>query len=332
MSLVSTSDVSVVAATALPFANFALTGKSPVNHTHVDFSPFLPLKAKIDCITFSCNEADLQNDEVKRIAENVRDGTLKVATDRKSWAGYGHPWMAVHDPSLYDLQYLVERFWNSKILRIEFAVDARLPPGSNDLHLLEVLKGQLRHCLYPQAHDQLPRARRKYYDLTLKQYRADGLGTPLPGTQIIWESPSIHHQLAAYIKTTDEYIAIKQPWVRIEARLTGSGPARAGLDRVGSLPHFAANLRGYLAPMFWVASGFKNAGELAALRGTPGDPWSKWGAQWDAKGKARLAPDADANRFIGDSFNEMRSSLMRLKPPTAVAHRYEQWIDEVSPY
>lgn len=328
----STSLPGSVESFGLSTSKSVLLDKSSVNHARVDFSQFRPLKAKIDCIVFACWLADFKTDSLKKIEAGIRDGHLVVPTDRIKWGVRERPYLTVHDPSLRDLQYLVERFWDNQTIKIEFAVDARLPPGSNDLHLLEQLKGQLRHCLYPQAHDRIPKAKRKYFNLGIKKYRDDGLGTTLPDGQIIWEQTSVDDKLALYIKTKDNFDVIGQPWVRMEARLEGSALTKAGLGRVGMLPHFAANLRTYLSPMFSVACGFKNVDELGKHPGVSSDPWSVWGAQWTGKGKikAKLKNDADAIKHIGAALGELRSSLMHLKPPTVVAHRYDEWIDDMT--
>jgi hypothetical protein len=55
--------------------------------------------------------------------------------------------MLLHDPNFRDLQFIVERFWNMQLIYIEFAVDARLPSGSNDMYLLKVLKAHHRGYL-----------------------------------------------------------------------------------------------------------------------------------------------------------------------------------------
>lgn len=309
----------------------AHAGKSGVNYTRVDFNPFLPLKAKIDCLTFGCKLGDLTRASVAAIKAGIKSGTLQVPTDRKTWGGRGGPWLAVHDPSFRDLQFIVERFWDSRLMYIEFAVDARLPRGSNDMDLLEVLKAQLRHSLFPQRHGRLSRASRKFYHVSQRRYKGDGLGTPLPDGQIIWEQLAFSDKLDLYIKEKDNGINVSQPWVRMEARLETSACSEAGLRKIGMLPNFAGDLRTYLAPMFFIASGFQNEAALAKIRRVPAKgPWSAWGAQWTADGKARLNPDAEANCRVGEALNELRFSLMRLKPPSAVAHRYLDWIDEMT--
>lgn len=299
------------------------------DHTKVNFKPFKRLKAKIDAITFSCSDHDLKPGRLVMLRREVKDGTLRIPDSRKGKSRYGRPCLAIHDPSLRDLKFLVETFWNSKVMRIEFAIDAKLPDGSNDLWRLETLKEQLRHCLFPQRHQRLKKATRKRFVKADNRYRKDSLGSPMPDTQIIWEGPDWSDQLALYVKTIDHGQPVGQPWVRMEARLEDSGPGRAGLDRMGMFPHFAKNLRGYLAPMFWIASGFKNADTISG-RGIPADPWHRWGAQWTNSGQVKLQPDREANILVGTALNELRDSLERIPIPMAVAHRYQDWINDLT--
>lgn len=299
------------------------------DHSQVDFKPFKRLKAKIDAITFTCRDHDTKPARILSLRSQIKDGRLCIPSNRYGKSHYGEPCLAIHDPSLRDLKVLVETFWNSKIVRIEFAIDAKLPNGSNDLWRLEELKGQLRHCLFPQRHQRLRKAFRKRFVLHAGRYRKDGIGTPPPATQIIWESQNNSDQIALYIKTIDAGESVGQPWVRMEARLLDSGPAKAGLARMGMLPNFAKNLRNYLAPMFWIGGGYKNDEALVG-RGIPTDPWSRWGAQWTGQGQVKLQPDRDANILIGTALNELRDSLVRIPVPMAVAHCYEEWIDELT--
>ncbi len=309
---------------------FAYPAQSPVNYTRVDFTPFLPLKAKIDCMTFWCKPEDLAYSALQALRQQMKQGVLEVPKDRRRINEHGNAWMTIHNPSLRDLRILVERFWNSRVQYIEFAVDAKLPPGSNDLHLLKVLKAQLRHCLHPQDHARLNGGKRKYYDLGLKRYKSDGLGTKMPDTQIIWEKSGVDDQVGLYIKEVDAHEQIGQPWVRMEARLGASGCWKAGLHKLGMLPNMAAGFRGYLAPMLSVGCGFKNANELTG-KGVPSDPWAAYGAQWDGSGKARIKPDTCANRLIGSALNELRKSMRSLDPPSAVKAYYADWIYRASP-
>lgn len=305
-----------------------IMGEQPVCLTKVDFTPFLPLKAKIDRIDFYCRESDLEPGAFEKFREQIKDGHLVRPKGRK-WIRYpGAPWLSVNDPSLRDLHYLTDRFYEARVFRFEVAVDARLPPGANDLKPLYDLKAQLRHSMFPQEHSRLPLARRKYYDLLKERFHGDGLGTEQPKGQIIWEAPGQDDKMALYIKEKDRDNYVPQPWVRMESRLIGSGCSSAGLRCLGMLPNFADQLRTYVSDMFFVADGFKNAAEIAVGHGIPKDPWSKWGAQWTAKGRARLNPDNDANRLIGLALNNLRTSLIQLKPPKAVAGGYKKWIDD----
>lgn len=299
------------------------------DHAKVDFTPFKRLKAKIDAITFTCADHDLKPGRLVSLRRQVQDGTLCIPDRRNGKSRYGGPCLAIHDPSLRDLKVLIETFWNSKIMRIEFAIDAKLPDGSNDLWRLDELKEQLRHCLFPQRHQRLRKALRKRFVKAANRYRKDALGSPMPDTQIIWESPECSDQLALYVKTVNNGQSVGQPWVRMEARLEDSGPSKAGLNRLGMLPHFAKSLRAYLAPMFWIATGYKKAESIGG-RGIPPDAWYRWGAQWNRNGQVKLQPEREANILVGTALNELRDSLVRIPIPMAVAHRYQEWIEELT--
>lgn len=304
-------------------------GSEPPDLTRVDLSEFLPLKAKIDRIDILCKEGDLTAASLLEMRSHLRDTTI-VAPKGRRWGHPGHPWLAFHDLSLRDLHYLTDRFYDSRVFHLEVAVDAKLPPGANDLTPLKTLKAQLRHAMHPQQHDHLTDGRRRYYAIAHKRYRDDGLGTPLPDTQIIWEGGTQTYQMAVYIKSQDKHHLIDQPWVRMEARMRSSGPGKAGLGRLGMMANFVPSLRTHLSDLFFVAKGFKNLDEIAVGPGIPKDPWKKWGAQWTADGKARLEPDQATNRKIGLALNDLRSSLKRLKPPRMVAGRYAAWINDMT--
>ena len=303
--------------------------KSRVNVSKVDLKPFPSIKAKIDCFKFECHHEDLLPPAVAKLRLHLK-GTVEVPKDRRNIKEPGKAWLAIHDPSLQDMRYLVERFWNARMLYIEFAVDFHLPPGSNELHLLTELKAQLRHCLFPQQYVRLSGCKRKFYSEPHQRYKLDGLGTEMPETQIIWEQLFGADKLALYIKDRDGHQLIGQPFVRLEARLDGSSCARMGLFKLGMLPAAAPNLRTYLTPMMLVGCGFKNA---KALRGpgVPVDPWFTYGAQWPGSGKAQIKPDVEVHNAIGSALNDLRKSYMTVKPPSAVRHDYEDWIYRSSP-
>lgn len=300
---------------ALSFSYIGLSEPEPSSPliTRVDFSRFRSVRAKIDQIVFSCSAHDLSTSELKLTRKGITQGVLQHPR-RKRWADFGTA-LAIHDPSLSDLQFLIDRFPKSRLYRLEVAVDANLEHGANDLQPLRELKAQLRHCLFPQRHLQLASASRKKYELAKKRYKTDALGTPLPDTQIIWEKSYGSDQVAVYIKETDEHIDIVQPWVRIEARFFAAGCANAGIDCFGKLPLVAHDLRTFVAPAMFVAQGFANNEEIAKGRGITKRPWDLWGAQWTAGGRAKLCPDAEANKVIGQALNDLRRSLAGLRAP-----------------
>ena len=299
----------------------------PAYLAQVDLSPFQSVTAKIDRIDFRVRDSDMTAASLKELRRNIKGGTLVPPRGRRKELA-GGPVLAIHDPSIHDLYFLTNRFYDAKVVHFEVAVDFKLPDGANDLSPLKILKAQLRHAMHPQNHVRLKTAKRKYFNLERKRYRDDGLGTSLPDGQIIWETPDYGDQMSLYIKQGDGQLSIAQPWVRMEARLKDSGPHVAGIGRLGMLADFAPRIRKHFADMFFVADGFKNLKEVAVGRGIPKDPWTRWGAQWTAGGRARLNPDNKVNRRIGLALNDLRTSLKRLKPPTAVAHRYDAWIDD----
>ena len=313
-SVVNPDDVAVPAATA--------------SLTKVDFSRFLTLTAKIDRLDFYCREAELAPGKFEALKAQIKDGLL-VRPQGRRWGHPGAAWLSINDPSPRDLQFLTERFHDSRVFHLEVAVDAKLQPGANDLSPLHELKSQLRHSMYPQQHSRLPNARRKHYDIAAKRYRDDGLGTPCPNGQIIWEASGVDDKMALYIKEKDRERYVGQPWLRMEARLIGGGCAAAGIHLLGMFPNFVPNLRTHVADMFFVADGFKNEAAIAVGRGVPKNPWFRWGSQWKPKvGVAILHPDRIANAMIGSALNNLRTKLKVIKPPTAVSHRYKDWIDE----
>lgn len=301
-----------------------------LSRTHVDFIPFLRPRAKIDVIKFACQESDLEAKSLAQIDKSITDGRVEVPGRRSFEQVNARPWLAVHDPSLADLQFIVERFWSSRVMYIEVAIDLRLPEEANNLEYLDILKEQVRHCLFPQRHVRLKDAVRKRYCEPRRRFLADGMGTPLPDTQVLWEAPNQCDRVGLYIKTLDNRKPVATPHVRIEARLEATGPGVAGLHRVGMLPHWAKSLRKYLSKMFWIADGFKDPSALAG-RGVPRNVWDKWGAQAALGRDAALVPNAEANRLVGEALKELGASLSRLQPPSVVRNRYDEWIDSVTP-
>jgi hypothetical protein len=299
--------------------------------TKVDFRAFPIIKAKIDRIDFRVPDENRKPRLVAKHQEHLT-GKLVLPKGKQPSDARGRG-LAIHDPTLADLQYLTNHFHDAAMLRFELAVDAHLPKGSNELWRLAILKAQLRHCLFPQSHMSMACANRKYFNLECRLFKRDGLGTAVNDNmaQIIWESPDVENKLGLYIKEVDQGAAVMHPHVRIEARLFGNGLGELGFQRLGMLAAVAPRLRTLCVDMFYVADGFKNNAEVAIGRGVVKNPWEKWGAQWKVKQpKALLRPDRDANERIGLALNNLRTELLKLEPPVSVADHYSDWIEEMS--
>ncbi|MEO8408422.1 MAG: hypothetical protein ABI476_08340, partial [Oxalobacteraceae bacterium] len=113
--------------------------------THHDDGAALELKfaQQLDCITID-HSKKITSDAIKDIRAAMC-GTVRRANNQPRS-------VTIHDPTVDDLQYLLDHYPTAHIGYIEIAVDAYLPQGSNDLYLLRQLKEQIRHCLAPQQH------------------------------------------------------------------------------------------------------------------------------------------------------------------------------------
>lgn len=297
-----------------------------MHHSRVDLSPFQMPRAKIDRIDFRCGPEDLNRAGRARIRKGLKHGTL-TNVPKKVLDARG-PHLQINDPSVEDLQYLVENFHDSDMLRVEIAIDLHLDGPMRD-EPLHALRDQLRHCLYPQKHELLRGAKRKVFRTEKKRYAADGLGQPLPpdAGQLIWEDHSTGCQLAVYIKTEDQGQRVDRPFVRLEVRFSPGACRRIGLQKVGLIPRFVPNMRTLMSDMIFVAQGFKNGAALLG-RGVPKSPWNKLGAQWNAKGRAILDGDVFVNRRLREAVNNLRTKLTKIQPPSALAEDYDAWCVE----
>lgn len=297
-----------------------------MHHSRVDLSPFQMPRAKIDRIDIRCGHEHLDRAGRAKIRKGLKQGTLTNVPKRVMDAHGPH--LQINDPSVEDLQFLVEDFHGSDMLRVEIAIDLHLdwPMRDEPLH---ALRDQLRHCLYPQKHELLRGAKRKVFRSEKKRYAADGLGQPLSpdAGQLIWEDQSTGCQLAVYIKTEDQGQRVDRPFVRLEVRFSPGACRRIGLQKVGLIPRFVPNMRTLLSDMIFVAQGFKNGAALLG-RGVPKNPWDKLGAQWNAKGRAILKSDSSVNRRLQQAVNNLRTKLTKIQPPSVVAENYDVWCAE----
>jgi hypothetical protein len=309
--------------------------------SRVDLSSFPSITARIDRLDIAASPSDLSGGGLDRLRAGLgrtKQGHQRV-TSSMQIAGAQRLYFVVHDLTGRQLSYLVRNFYDRQVLRIEVAIDFKLAPSENDLRKLWLLKAQLRHCLQPQGFSRLQGAKRKFYRGAYVdgdkgprgRYVADGLGTPSPLTQVIWEnqhtSPDV---LALYVKTTDRgQPLLGQPFVRLELRMVDAGPHLLGMGRLGLFPVAADKLRRALAPSFHVCAGF--SGYKPAGRGFAGDAWARWGAQWANSRSLSLQPETAVNARIGMALENLRKTFMKLPRPQPSARTYEDWLSEFGP-
>lgn len=314
-----------------PYNNFAPLLEYELSQ--VDLTHFPSITARIDRLDLLAFPEDL--------AQPTR-GELKKAlgsrvTFSNNMRGEKVCKFVVNDPTPADLSYLIQNFYLRRIIRVEFAIDFKLQDGENDLRHLWLLKAQLRHCLAPQGFQRLQNASRKAAKMKghgkvagSYKFAPDGLGTPPPLMEVLWENASKSADaLGLYVKTHDRGMPIKgQPFVRLELRLRDLGPHLLGLGRLGLFPAFAPSLRTSLRDAFYVGSGFTTAGEHGAQRHLT--QWERWGAQWACGKEVHVRPNMEANRRIGLALNDLRKMLIKLSLPTELNTNYSAWVTEMS--
>lgn len=278
----------------------------------VDLNGFELPKAKIDCLTFDFPLRDGVHDLIVKYQSQLTTGRLQYPKDVRDILTCRRMWLTIHDPSIKDLQRLINYFSMARITYIEFAVDFHLPDDCWETDRVWMLARQFRHCLFPQMDQRFTKARRKYYNTAEERYRNDGLGTEYKETQILYEDFGRGERLALYVKELDNNHRVNKPWVRIEAKFEGAALTRLGLEDVPDLVTFADVSRKQLSQAFWVAKGF-NEKSLPRGYGFPLNPWPLYGAQYAVKNKCTLVPDSIANQAIGKAFCRLRESLMRLR-------------------
>ena len=284
-------------------------------------------KAKFDFITISI--PNVMVTEIKT-PEYQAQGRIELA--RKPWEN----WLTIHDPTLSDLQWLLDHAPESPILAIEIAVDWTLADGSSDDDQLMALHGWLNHRLFPQRHEELVQAKRFRFDPISAKYLPDTVATTGGDTTFQWRDSKQRLRIRLYRKSLDNGTPLEgQQRIRLEANLGRSACQHYGLYRVAELPQFADLMRRELSDGFFVASWIKP--KLARSRAnTPGKAqearqrakeetmrvaraWERCGAQWAAKHGHEAKPDTAANRAIGLALKQLREKMLPLKLTRKVA-------------
>lgn len=233
----------------------------------------------------------------------------------------------IHDPSIDDLQTLLDLYPSGEIQDIEFTLDFRPKGGpASDDELIPALKW-LNHSLFPN----LPNARRLCYDEVKKRYvheQTDSWGNNLTRR---WEDRRQYVKYRLYIKKHDKRTEVQQPSVRLEVTFNRGGCQDHGIQWMWQLVDFAGRARTTLAPYFFIGAGIKpvltrldryaknsEKRALAALQNSEEKQrvdaaWKRFGAMWAIRNAYKVHPDLDTNRRIGKALDRLQSMLERLK-------------------
>ncbi|SDC80516.1 hypothetical protein SAMN05428966_102375 [Massilia sp. PDC64] len=279
------------------------------------------VSASIDFLSLT-NLTNDQRHALKQVLE-VRDTCVKLAQDG------GRNVITVHDPTLAQLQQIIDTYPNASIYAIEFSVDLR-PSGETDLSELAPVYKWFADALYPVV----PKAKRYMCDLTApgpkKPYIKAPDGPCDTITTIVWRDVPERVKQKLYIKDRDGNRVFERPCVRLEATLSMGGCSDVGLAKAWQLATFGDHLRRVLSPCFQIADGIKP--KLKRARHKPGSDtdkktraynerqlsktragWDKGGAMWAAKRAYAVHPHHEARRRIGDALHRLGKQLTKLK-------------------
>lgn len=295
-------------------------------------------KAKIDFITMALPSSIQSEADAYHFTKRIENPD-SIKTSKK----WGYDWLTIHDPTLPDLQFLLDEHPNTAVSSIEIAVDFCLKDGSNDPVRLRELHSWLKVSLFPQRHKLMRMGRRKFYDQSNNSIKRDMLKTRSGDESVYWADLSYREQVRLYIKTIDDEKPIERHCVRLEVTLFCGGCHRAQLFWVGNLPRFIAGMRPYLSPFLNVAKGIKpsikrtrSKDPAKALKATYSATkekarverwWKQCGSAWAAKHNYKVIADADTNRLIGGGLKNLQDRLRQLKLTRKVADDpdYEVW-------
>lgn len=288
------------------------------------------LKAKIDYITIELPPDSMMDGRAAIALHSSIKGRLEHAP---RWRDFRDDWITIHDPTISDLQYLINHFPTVRIKALEVATDFFTKSRSNDLPKLIELHHWLRSRLFPERHDLMSNvSKRKFYDYRSHSIKDDALESRGGAQSAYWQNKTRYEQVRLYLKTRDNGGPVSGPLsVRIEATLYAGGCQNAGVSHVSMLCEFGDRLRRYLSRFLYVASGIKPKLKRSRARSPEGIAqarreaekelrrvsrnWDKYGARWAAKHGYQVEPDALANRLIGAALKALRDDLMRLSAP-----------------
>ena len=288
---------------------------------------FTKPRAKFDFITLGIPTA-LDKKGAKAIDDAIK-GRIEVP---KRTSGN---WFTIHDPTMSDLQYLLDHHPEAEILRLEIAVDFKLADGTNDKLRLIDLHRWLAIRLFPQKHKFMKKAKRKRYDLQSRKILPDNMTTKSGAQTVYWSNANQFEQVRLYIKDEDNKKPIANHTVRTEITLSRGGCQSMGISHVSRLPDFANIMRRELSQVFYVTAGIKpnlkrtrtnNPQRATAAAHAANNEiqrvrrnWNKFGAVWAAEYGYKTIPDTPTNRLIGSALKGLRDDMLRLKLTRKVA-------------
>lgn len=235
--------------------------------------------------------------------------------------------LTIHDPSVAELQQLVNLQPYAAIHEIEFTVDFRPKGGPAGLDELAPLYGWLRDCVFPP----MPRARQKAYSSSTNKYELRHKTGNAALTTRKWDNSISWEQIRLYMKTEDHGKLVDRPSVRLEVTWSGGAPQDHNLICMGKLVEFAPMLRVQLSKYFLVAAGIKPkerrvrnpdtaAGQntLTYNRREAGKVermWSQRGAMWAVEKGYEVYPHREATKRIGVALSKLQKRLSKLVLP-----------------
>jgi hypothetical protein len=288
---------------AIPFSSALTIGRSPT--------------AKLDFITLGLPLGDDHPPELFDLLSCV-DAEGRLELPRRSWES----WMTIHDPTVADLQGLLDYYADGEVVALELAMDYR--PRSPSRSTLENLNCYLYHAIYPNRLPGLAKAARHRFNG--HEPPCYDLSPPDPSRTAYWKEPRRYFELKLYIK--DEARGAKVPVVRVELRLNRGGCQDMKISRVAQLPSFAGGLRRAVNDAFTVAKGAKfdpvisksnKVTEIARVARTNKRErkrrevgFTEHGVAWCVKHSVQVAPDAGFTRLTGGALQRLAKTLARV--------------------
>lgn len=240
--------------------------------------------------------------------------------------------LTIHDPSMVQLQRLIDIYPGASIFQAEFSIDFR--PGGADPACVDELAPVFRwlaDSLYPAS----LKAKRYSWDSQIGQrgrYVPTRSGPSESLTTHLWRDGWERIKQRLYLKTMDRGGAVERPSVRLEVSMNMTACSRAHLAKAWQLATFGQDLRRTLMPCFQIAAGIKP--KLKRMRHLEGTRiareteaanakeinrverfWLRQGAMWAVQNGYSIVPDKVAHKRIGNALHRLGDHVAQLKLP-----------------